>query len=377
MRRIKVLCILCLAILFVGCSNGVNQENGNTETILEHNEEREENVKNTVEKQPAGYYKFNENVLIGYGFEMILKPDGTIIARGRNNNGELGNGSLKDSYEWIEVEGIEDVKQISCAGNGEESTIYALKEDGTVWWWGSEQVRPIQLEGISEVEKLVFKNWGSDDNVDHYSGSVAAHKVDKTVVSISYDQCKEVYDGIQMDDYESIVVQNSEKCFYILDGKLYEYNKANGESVQIEGIDNAKTLIYYYRSNLSLLTESGEVYGYNTATKSWQFLGGKYIEKLYQIYDGDYEYTLTYFKTGSIMTNGDNRWGEVGNGTDEPYKSQSWEVQLPILVDAYSSLNGNAFAIDEENNLWAWGDDYTYDPEIQYNIDDIVAGKFE
>ena len=112
-------------------AEAMEQMGGDTDDV-EEDEENSQGQGNAAEsvKADAGYYDFNKTVLIGFGFEMLLKPDGTIVARGANGNGELGNGTLLDSEEWIMVEGLSDAKQIGTDGNTEEEeggTVYALK----------------------------------------------------------------------------------------------------------------------------------------------------------------------------------------------------------------------------------------------------------
>ena len=62
-----------------------------------------------------------------------LKEDGTVWAWGVNSNGQLGNGTINNSFIPVQVKGLSGIKAISCT----QITAYALKEDGTVWAWGA------------------------------------------------------------------------------------------------------------------------------------------------------------------------------------------------------------------------------------------------
>lgn len=362
-KKIFLLTLLALSLLF-GCSSKSSEE--------------EEHVVKKIQKQEAGYYQFNKNILIGYGFEMILKPDGTIIARGRNNNGELGNGTLQDSTEWNSVSNVSDVKQIAYTGNMDKGTVYALKNDGTVWWWGSEQVTPVKVRGLDNVDALLTKNWGSD-SVGHCGIEGFAHNNDKTFFELYGGEIVKnnfASDGkIKVDDVSMDSIGNN-SYLYILDGKLYCFTD-DGETIPLNEVQNAKEIFYSMGDHARVLNEYGEVYSINFYPGDIQveFNGGSGIKKAFEIlpFNDDYRFYVELFKDGKVFTMGRNEFGELGNGTMEPYESQWWEVELPYIENVFSNLNGDVFAIDSDNNLFAWGNKYDTLPEIQYNIDEIIA----
>lgn len=74
----------------------------------------------------------------GYLYSLALKDDGTVWSWGYNYFGQLGIGKTKDEllYSLLPVQlQIEKVKQIAA---GSEFGV-ALKEDGSVWTWGSNE----------------------------------------------------------------------------------------------------------------------------------------------------------------------------------------------------------------------------------------------
>ena len=63
---------------------------------------------------------------------LALKSDGTVWAWGRNDWGQLGDGSMTNRLTPVPVSGLTGV--VAIAGGGVHSL--ALKSDGTVWAWG-------------------------------------------------------------------------------------------------------------------------------------------------------------------------------------------------------------------------------------------------
>ncbi len=86
---------------------------------------------------------------------LVLLKNGSMIAWGLNDKGQLGNGHLSDPWTYENIPAflsIDDVKMISA---GREGSL-ALKSDGTVWTWGLEENRsvnpsPRKVPGLTDV----------------------------------------------------------------------------------------------------------------------------------------------------------------------------------------------------------------------------------
>lgn len=96
----------------------------------------------------------------GFRHVVARKADGTLVAWGGNNGGQLGDGTQADRHAPVPVQGLADV--VSVAANKYYSL--ALKSDGTVWGWGSddlaqvgdaadggERLTPVPATGLKQI----------------------------------------------------------------------------------------------------------------------------------------------------------------------------------------------------------------------------------
>lgn len=93
-------------------------------------------------------------VSAGQSHILVLKNDGTVWAWGKNDMGQLGNGKKTGIFEYTNTPiniGLNNVKAVSA--NGYQSM--ALKNDGTVWTWGSIAgslaLTPRMVQGLNGV----------------------------------------------------------------------------------------------------------------------------------------------------------------------------------------------------------------------------------
>jgi alpha-tubulin suppressor-like RCC1 family protein len=92
----------------------------------------------------------------GFNHAMVLREDGTVWAWGRNESGELGDGTTVCKHTPVQVSGLSGIIAIAARN----STSVALKKDGTVWTWGARVLgngkierclTPVQAPDLSDV----------------------------------------------------------------------------------------------------------------------------------------------------------------------------------------------------------------------------------
>ena len=76
----------------------------------------------------------------GSSFSLALKNDGTVLAWGLNQDGELGDGTNTDTSTPVQVKDPNDpsgyLSGVEAIAAGSSHSL-ALKSDGTVWAWGN------------------------------------------------------------------------------------------------------------------------------------------------------------------------------------------------------------------------------------------------
>ena len=108
----------------------------------------------TISKLSAHSYTIHNPIIkisAGESHSLVLKKDGMIWAWGRNEYGQLGDGTTENRSIPVKVKFISDVIDISAGA----SHSLALKKDGTVWAWGNNSFGMLGNGTISENRGIV------------------------------------------------------------------------------------------------------------------------------------------------------------------------------------------------------------------------------
>jgi alpha-tubulin suppressor-like RCC1 family protein len=96
------------------------------------------------------------SVKAGATYTLALQQDGTVLAWGENYYGQLGNGDNAASSSPVHVVGLSSVRKIAAGAYRGA----ALKEDGTVWTWGYDHYAngrdisnntPVQVSDLTDI----------------------------------------------------------------------------------------------------------------------------------------------------------------------------------------------------------------------------------
>lgn len=284
------------------------------------------NINGTSEPEEI---KLNEDIAeeimdisCGKGHVLLLGRSGSVYAFGNNKNGELGTGNITSSKVPKKLQ-IENIAKIECLDN----TSYAITKEGEVYAWG---------KGYEKIPTLI--------NIDKNFNEIIGEKVEQISKGIDF----------------VAILGVSGKCY------LYKENSTEivetNENIQLEGIKE----ISAKGDNLILVTKDGNVY---TLKENGQAILRDDIVNIERVSIG-YNHTAVYDKTGNVYTWGQGESGELGNGEFFTYE-EAQRVGNGLIEANASRLEltrGEKFDIDGFIDYFNLFDKNT--AEIYYEIID-------
>jgi alpha-tubulin suppressor-like RCC1 family protein len=311
---------------------------------------------------PVSAAKFTATPMVAAGgfHSFALKDDGTVWAWGSNLNGQLGDGTTTNRLIPVQVKGeggvghLTDVKAIAA---GEYHSM-ALESNGTVWAWGTNYYGQI---GNGEN--------GSDDN---YADAVQPTPVKVMGLSNVSAIAAGVNHSLALKKDGTVWAWGLNYYGQLGDGTTVDKNT----SVQIKGLSNVAAIaagdfysfavkkdgtVWAWGSNLN-----GQL-GDGTKTDSFTPVrvkgeGGKGNLTGVTSMSGGAGHSLALKKDGTVWAWGFNGFGQLGDGTKTdsltpaPVKGEGGKGNLTHVkalvagTDAYHSL-----ALKKDGTVWAWG----------------------
>ncbi|MTI96026.1 MAG: PKD domain-containing protein [Firmicutes bacterium] len=269
----------------------------------------------------------------GQEHSVALKADGTVWAWGRNNNGQLGDGTLTTRRTPIQVEGLTDVIALSC---GSYHSV-ALKSDGTVWSWGLNNAGQLG-DGTLTNRRTPVQVIDLDGIVNIFAGMRRSYalKEDGTGWAWGWNNNGQLGDGsttnqrrpvkmIVIDDIEAIAI-----------GNAYLILLKRDQTVWAWGINNY-----------------GQLGDGTTVTRSSPVRIDS-LENIAAIAAG-YEHSMALTEDGFVLSWGRNNSGQLGDGTTVN-KSTPIQVHNISGIQYIAASGGwHSFAMGGDGIIWVWG----------------------
>ncbi len=278
-----------------------------------------------------------------------IKTDGTLWCWGRNDTGELGTGDNSNRNYPTQISDARWKKIAFFTDHANGKGTIGLREDGTLWVWGSSiflgvtdtttTYSPILLS--SKQYKDIF---GGYDNVCaietngklHCWGSNTTQQLGQEDVTLSYNTPLTIFSDYQ---WETGAISDGSIC----------------------GIRNNTTLYCWGNNTWGGLGYREEIYS--------DFQKSDYDKGLKMFGQGNDGFICAIDDDGRLLCWGDNSYSQLGVG-DKINRKFPVQVTTETGWKFISASEGGVLAINKDNQLYAWGRNSNY----QLGIDGVWYG---
>jgi len=318
----------------------------------------------------------------GKGFSLGIKADGTLWAWGKNNKGQLGNGTDIASQTPTQV-GNDKWLSVSAG----HSFVLAIKADGTLWAWGENNKGQLGNGTDNTIANPNPIQVGTDNNWWRISAGYRhslALKADGTLWVWGSNSIGQLGNGTTSYAAQNVPIQIGSERWRVVaagrffstaiktDGTLWAWGDnyygqiANGTTdtqpspTQI-GTDNKWKSVYAGQNHIVALKNDGTVYSWANEMGVGGFgQPGVVTQKaelsgIVQIYAGD-SFSFALKSNGELYSWGKNNLGQLGQGnsTDNAIPTFNNSVSQDLITVA-SAHWFTTFALYSNGTIKGWG----------------------
>jgi alpha-tubulin suppressor-like RCC1 family protein len=270
-------------------------------------------------------------IAAGEEHALAIRSDSIAWAWGRNNEGEVGDGTTSTSPRTFP--GIVAGLTGAVAASGSQYHAHALKNDGTLVGWGgprigdgttAQRLMPTVLPGVSAVTAV-------DGGADH---SIAL-KGDGTVWTWGSNTYGQVGDGTTTTRNSPTAIASLSAVSAVSAGGQFSLALLQDGSVKAWGFNGSGRL-----GNASTSDSSTPV-SVSSLTTATKIAAG-------------HSHALALLADGTVRAWGENALGQLGDGTGV---DRTTPVQVAGLENIVAVGAGRAFsvALKDDGTVWTWG----------------------
>jgi alpha-tubulin suppressor-like RCC1 family protein len=329
---------------------------------------------------PVTGLNFVTAVAAGRRHSLALLSDSTVVAWGDGASGQLGNGEGRSSDVPVAVEGLTGVKAIAAGANFS----LALLDNGTVMTWGAgeagqlgnganqESDVPVPVKGLSGVTAIAAGGehalallgngtvmaWGEGEHGQ--LGNGASRNSDVPVVVKGLSGVAAIAAGqehsLALLKAGTVTAWGSDWYGQLGDKALREANEGEEEPssdvpVAVEGLSGVSAISAGAHHNLALLSagtvmawgedESGELGDGSIVEREETPVAVSGLTGVTAVSAGG-EHSMALLSAGTVMTWGEDKFGELGDGSaGEP-------SDVPVAVTGLGQVAGIAAGGDHD-----------------------------
>lgn len=264
---------------------------------------------------------------------VALKSDGTVVSWGSDDFGQLGNNTnLSNSSTPVSVAGLTSVKDVD---DGHYHSL-ALKTDGTVWGWGQNALGQLG-QGNDTSPVAVPVRWGSIQNaVGVYGGRDMTYVLDADgALWCSGGNGPECGLSTRAEIRTPVAVPGLPDLLDVAGGRNHGVALAVDGTVWTWGANDSGQL---GRGDFAAHTAPQKVPG---------------LTKVVDVGAGA-DHSMVVTEGGQVYVWGAGSRGELGLGTQNNRPSPTLVSTLSGIVEVNAGRS-HSFAIGGDGRLWAWG----------------------
>ena len=277
------------------------------------------------------------SVSAGYGYSLAVKGDGKVLAWGRNYYGQLGDGTYTDRLAPVQVSGLEGAVFVSA---GEYHSL-AVKGDGTAWAWGvngngqlgdgtyTHRITPVQVSGLDGVVSVSAGGFHS-----------LALKSDGTVWAWGSNSYGQLGDGTHTGRLAPVQVSGL--------GGVVSVSAGEDHSLALK---SDGTVWAWGRNDWGQL---GDGTGGGWDNCSYEPVQVSGLDGVVSV-SARYWYSLAVKSDGTVWAWGYNWYGQLGDGTTSNRYTPGRVSGLGGVV-SISAGKGHSLALKGDGTVWVWGD---------------------
>lgn len=273
-------------------------------------------------------------VAAGWDAGVALKSDGSVWTWGKNDRGQLGDGTNVSSNTPTRVAGLYGKATAIAAGL---AFVLALKSDGTVWGWGDD------FQG----------QLGNGDNTDSPT-PVAVKGLTAKVVSIAAGKA------------HSLAVESDGSVWAWGDNSSHQLGRDTADSYQnmplrVEGLSGRAVAVAGGLDHSAAILTDGMVWTWGRAfIPSGDYMGSDtptQVPSLTSVKQvvGGWDFFVALEANGSVWSWGENL-GTLGDGTGKDSLTNPVAVLgLDKGITVIGTAVSDSYAVASSGAVWAWG----------------------